>query len=92
MLDLMNIRHVPQRTCISCGTKRNKSSLIRIVSNSSGSVVVDILGKMNGRGVYLCYDKNCWDIAISKEMVGKKIGSSISSEDAKMLIEFSKSI
>ena len=92
MLDLMNIRHVPQRTCISCGTKRNKSSLIRIVSNSSGSVVVDILGKMNGRGVYLCYDKNCWDIGISKEMVGKKIGSSISSEDAKMLIEFSKSI
>ena len=54
--------------------------------------MVDILGKMNGRGVYLCYDKNCWDIGISKELVGKKIGSSISSEDAKMLIEFSKSI
>ena len=85
MLDLMNIRHVPQRTCISCGTKRNKSSLIRIVSNSSGSVVVDILGKMNGRGVYLCYDKNCWDIGISKEETKNLVDIALSSSDPRLI-------
>lgn len=88
----MNIRHIPQRTCISCGVKRNKHSLIRIVCNSSSSVSIDITGKMNGRGAYLCYDQNCWTIGISKELIGKRLGSSISPDDAKMLIDFSKAI
>ena len=88
----MNIRHVPQRTCVSCGVKRAKLSLIRIVRNSYGSVLVDGSGKLNGRGAYLCNNQDCWEIGISKDLISRKLRSSISFDDANMLIEFSKTI
>lgn len=47
-------RHVPTRTCICCGVKTKKRDLLRIVSVRGNGVVVDITGKQNGRGAYVC--------------------------------------
>jgi predicted RNA-binding protein YlxR (DUF448 family) len=47
-------RNVPTRTCICCGVKTNKRDLLRIVSVRGDRVVVDITGKQNGRGAYIC--------------------------------------
>jgi predicted RNA-binding protein YlxR (DUF448 family) len=88
----MTVRYIPERTCVTCGSKQPKLSLIRLVCNSSGSVQVDLIGKMNGRGAYLCRNQNCWLIGTSKGLISKKLRSSISFDDANMLIEFSKTI
>ncbi|MCG6881351.1 MAG: YlxR family protein [Deltaproteobacteria bacterium] len=45
------------RTCISCGVKREKKELIRLVLDTDGVVVRDNIGK--GRGAYICGDENC---------------------------------
>lgn len=52
----MNIRKVPQRTCIVTREKTDKRNLLRIVRTPSGEVVVDETGKLNGRGCYIKKD------------------------------------
>ncbi len=47
-------RKVPLRTCVACGTKTAKGSLVRIVAPQQGAVGVDVTGKAHGRGAYLC--------------------------------------
>jgi len=51
--------HIPIRTCISCGTKRDKKDLIRLVLTAGEVVVQDISGQGKGRGAYVCADKSC---------------------------------
>ncbi|MBW1900480.1 MAG: YlxR family protein [Deltaproteobacteria bacterium] len=55
-----NKGHVPVRTCISCGTKRGKKELIRLILDSHGLLVRDD-GKGQGRGAYVCPDRSCWE-------------------------------
>lgn len=58
-------KHVPQRTCFVCREKRDKRQLTRLVRTPEGSVVVDLTGKQNGRGAYVCDDPACWDKLLS---------------------------
>lgn len=51
--------HIPVRTCISCGTKRDKNDLIRLALAAGEVVVQDISGQRKGRGAYVCADKSC---------------------------------
>jgi predicted RNA-binding protein YlxR (DUF448 family) len=54
-------RHIPIRTCVSCGAKRNKKELIRLVLDAQGVVIRDDSGKNEGRGAYVCKSKSCWE-------------------------------
>ena len=49
-------RRVPIRTCVSCGLKTAKRDLLRVVASPDGSIAVDAVGKLNGRGAYLCVE------------------------------------
>ncbi|MBO5401637.1 MAG: YlxR family protein [Clostridia bacterium] len=48
----------PVRKCISCGEKKPKHELVRIVRTES-TAIIDPTGKMNGRGCYICKDPTC---------------------------------
>lgn len=54
-------RPVPQRTCVACRQKTDKRRLTRIVRTPDAGVVVDLTGKRNGRGAYVCDQPACWD-------------------------------
>ncbi len=51
--------HIPIRTCISCGAKRGKKELIRLILDARGLVVRDESGKGRGRGAYVCPNNHC---------------------------------
>jgi uncharacterized protein len=51
----------PVRTCISCGAKRSKGELMRLVLDPLGKVVKDESGRMPGRGAYVCRGGSCMD-------------------------------
>jgi uncharacterized protein len=53
--------HNPIRTCVSCGAKRNKKELIRLVLDAQGVVIRDDSSKGKGRGAYVCMSKSCWE-------------------------------
>jgi uncharacterized protein len=53
-------RHIPQRTCIACREVLPKRSMIRVVRSPEG-VVIDLTGKLTGRGAYLHQQRSCWE-------------------------------
>jgi len=54
-------KHVPQRTCLVCRQKTDKRQLTRVVRTPDAGVVVDMTGKRNGRGAYICDQPACWE-------------------------------
>ena len=65
------MKKIPQRTCIGCNTAKNKNDLIRIVKNKLGEIQIDKTGKLDGRGAYICYNKECLDKAIKTKKLEK---------------------
>ena len=57
----------PARTCIACGSQREKNELLRIVRSSEGNIEVDLTGKKNGRGAYICKSEDCLNKAIKQK-------------------------
>ncbi len=51
---VMKVRKVPQRKCIVCQNMLTKKELVRVVRTPEGVVEIDLTGKKNGRGAYLC--------------------------------------
>ncbi len=48
----------PVRTCIVCRQPFDKRELVRIVKNGE-EISVDLTGKKNGRGAYICTNPDC---------------------------------
>lgn len=59
----MKTRKVPVRMCIACREGKPKRELIRVVKNKEGQVSVDVTGKAQGRGAYLCPSLECLEKA-----------------------------
>ena len=57
-------KKTPQRQCVGCGEMKNKRDMIRILKTAEGEIVLDATGKKNGRGAYLCFDRECLEKAI----------------------------
>lgn len=49
----MKVKKIPQRTCVVTQEKYDKKDLIRVVKTPLNEVVIDLSGKINGRGAYL---------------------------------------
>lgn len=47
------------RTCISCRKKGPKQDFIRIVSSGGIDLDIDVSGKAQTRGAYVCKDEKC---------------------------------
>lgn len=48
-----------ERTCVACRQKGDDDSLIRLVASPSGDVVVDLRGRLPGRGAWLHVTSEC---------------------------------
>lgn len=56
----MKTRKIPLRKCIGCNEGKPKKELIRVVKNKENQIHVDLTGKANGRGAYICNDPECF--------------------------------
>lgn len=57
-------RKQPERTCIGCGQKKEKKELIRVLRSPLGDFSIDATGRKNGRGAYICRDRQCLEKAV----------------------------
>ena len=57
----------PTRTCMGCNEAREKQELLRIVKSKDGTIEVDLTGKKNGRGAYICKNEQCLDKVIKSK-------------------------
>ena len=80
----MGSKHRPQRTCVVCRKTADKRDLHRIVWTEDG-IHVDLSGKMNGRGAYLCDDPQCWERAASTPVLATALRTELSIDDRSYL-------
>ena len=52
-------KKIPLRQCVGCGEMKNKKEMMRILKTAEDDIVLDVTGKKNGRGAYLCVSKDC---------------------------------
>lgn len=65
---------------MGCNLKKDKKDLIRIVKNKLGEIKVDITGKMEGRGTYICKSEDCLNKAIKNKKISKIFEMEISED------------
>jgi predicted RNA-binding protein YlxR (DUF448 family) len=74
-------KRIPIRTCVSCGLKAAKRELLRIVSSHHGRVEVDSVGKLNGRGAYLCAECRSEPVKLRRGRIEHSLKTDITEEE-----------
>ena len=62
-----NIKKVPLRKCIGCNEMKNKKEMMRVLKTPEGEITLDVTGRKNGRGAYVCFSKECLHKAIKNK-------------------------
>ena len=57
-------KKIPMRMCLGCGEMKPKKELIRAVKSPEGDISIDLTGKKNGRGAYICRSAECFRKAV----------------------------
>jgi hypothetical protein len=73
-------KKIPLRKCVACNENKPKKELIRIVKNNENFVDVDLTGKKNGRGAYICSNKECLDKAMKSKRLSRALEIEIPEE------------
>jgi hypothetical protein len=81
--------HEPYRRCIQCRTSLSKKELTRVVRKPDWSVVVDLSGKVPGRGAYLCKSKECVEAALKARRLEKALRTKVPDEVVQELLGLS---
>ena len=76
----MNNKKKPERTCMGCNQQKEKQELLRIVKSKDGIIDVDLTGKKNGRGAYICKNEECLNKIIKSKRLERVFESEISPE------------
>jgi uncharacterized protein len=69
----MKTKKIPMRKCIGCMESFPKKELCRIVKNKENEVKLDLTGKVNGRGIYICKNADCFEKAIKTKRLAKSL-------------------
>ena len=73
-------KKVPMRQCVGCSEMKSKKEMMRILKTAEGNIVLDVTGKKNGRGAYLCKSEECLKKARKNRGIERSFKMSIPSE------------
>ncbi len=87
----MHKKRIPMRMCTGCGEMKPKPELVRVVKApdqkdeqgnilAAGEISLDATGKKNGRGAYICRQKECLQKARKNKGLERSFKMSISPE------------
>ena len=71
---------VPQRMCAVCRERHDKAELLRIVKSADGKISVDLSGKLQGRGMYICKNADCIKNAAKRRVVERAFSRAVEKE------------
>lgn len=75
------------RMCVVCRGQSDKKQLLRIVKNKDGEIFVDVTGKANGRGAYVCKDRACYEKLCKQKSLNRAFKCNVSDEVYKKIGE-----
>ena len=56
-------KKVPLRQCVGCSEMKGKKDMMRVLKTAEGDICLDVTGKKNGRGAYVCKSAECLKLA-----------------------------
>ena len=74
------VRKIPTRRCTGCGEHFPKNTLIRVLRTPEGEIILDLTGKKNGRGAYICKNAACLKKARKSRRIESSLDCHISDE------------
>ena len=72
------MKKIPLRRCLGCFESKPKNELCRVVKTAGGEIILDKTGKKNGRGAYICCNRECLEKAIKAKRLEKEFDVKIS--------------
>ena len=63
----MTNKKIPMRQCVGCREMKPKRKLIRVIRTSEDEILIDATGKKNGRGAYICPNRECLEKAVKNK-------------------------
>jgi len=70
-------KHEPERTCIVCRLKGDKSNFYKFVKNKNGDIARETDKKLDGRGAYICKNIECIKKCIKTKAFNRVFKSNI---------------
>lgn len=52
-------KKIPLRQCVGCGEMKGKKNMMRVLKTVEDEICLDVTGKKNGRGAYVCRNREC---------------------------------
>ena len=81
------VKKIPLRKCTGCGEMKSKKEMVRVIKTAEEQIFMDLTGKMNGRGAYVCRSEECLKKAIKNKAIERSLGISVSSEVYEQLMK-----
>lgn len=76
----MQNKKIPMRMCTGCSEMKPKKELVRVVKTPEGEICVDLSGRKNGRGAYICKNLECLKKARKTKRIERAFECQISEE------------
>ena len=73
-------KKVPLRQCVGCGEMKGKKDMMRVLKTAENEICLDITGKKNGRGAYVCRSGECLQKARKNKGLERSFKMSIPKE------------
>lgn len=83
----MKQKKIPMRRCTGCGEQKPKKELVRVVKTPDGEILLDLTGKMSGRGAYICNNAECLKKARKSKRIDRTFEMTIPNEVYKQMEE-----
>ena len=81
----MTNKKIPMRQCIGCGEMKAKKEMTRVIKTTEGAITLDITGRMNGRGAYICPNSVCLQKTVKNKGLERSFKMPIPKEVYEML-------
>lgn len=76
----MTNKKIPMRQCVGCREMKPKRKLIRVIRTSEDEILIDVTGKKNGRGAYICPNRECLEKAVKNKGLERSLKISVPQE------------
>ncbi len=76
----MITKKIPLRKCTGCGEMKHKKELIRVIKTPEEEIIIDVTGRKNGRGAYICNSSVCLTKAIKTKALERSLKLAIPKE------------
>ena len=76
----MSVKKIPMRMCTACREMKPKRELVRVVKTPENEILLDLTGKLNGRGADICKSAECLEKAEKSNALQRAFSCEVSKE------------